>query len=88
MLDAHRRALVATLRVTTDTPGFAAEVQAGPTSQGPFTRVSASKTINESTVFKLRELKPARFLLIWVTRVGATPGAGGAAHVNEVHAVG
>src|SRR5262245_20760591 len=51
VLDAGKPANLTTLRVVTDTPGFAAEVQAGSRPQGPFTHVSGSRTVGVTAVF-------------------------------------
>jgi hypothetical protein len=66
--------------VTTDTPGFTAEIRAGPSASGPFDAVvSPGQTVNESTTFELRG-EPARFYVVWITALD------GRAHVNEVKA--
>jgi serine/threonine-protein kinase len=68
------------LTVTTDTPGFTAEIRAGPAPTGPFdTVVSAGRTVNGTTTFPL-EGEPARFYVVWITALD------GRAHVNEVKA--
>ena len=65
--------------VTTDTPGYAAQVQVGSSETGPFTSVSASKTTTGRTVYALKPRR-ARYLVIWITSMPA----GGVADVNEV----
>jgi eukaryotic-like serine/threonine-protein kinase len=68
------------LTVTTDTPGFTAEIRAGPSASGPFdTVVSPGQRVNESTTFELRG-EPARFYVVWITDLD------GRAHINEVTA--
>ena len=68
------------LTVTTDTPGFTAEIRAGPAPTGPFdTVVSAGRTVNGTTTFPL-EGEPARYYVVWITALD------GRAHVNEVTA--
>ena len=71
----------AKLAVTTDTPGFTAEIRAGSSASGPFDRVvAAGKTVNASTTFDL-EGDSARFYVVWITDLD------GRAHVNEVKGV-
>jgi serine/threonine protein kinase len=68
------------LIVTTDAPGFTAEIRAGVTATGPFERVSDSQTVEGTTTFQLDRGSPDRYLLVWITRLQ------GVAHVNEVTA--
>jgi 23S rRNA (guanine745-N1)-methyltransferase len=65
--------------VTTDTPGYAAQVQVGSSATGPFTSVSASKTTTGRTVYALKPRR-ARYLVIWITSMPTE----GVADVNEV----
>jgi serine/threonine-protein kinase len=67
--------------VTTDTPGFTAEIKAGGSPQGPFETVGESKTVEESTTWDLDGAE-ARYYVVWITDLGehAQP------HVNEVKA--
>ena len=72
---------VSTLRVTTDTPGFTAEIRAGNAQSGPFDEVvGPAKTVGATTTWKLDT--DARFLTIWITRLD------GVARVNEAKATG
>jgi eukaryotic-like serine/threonine-protein kinase len=73
---------VETLTVSTDTPGFTAEIRAGesPTSFGD--PISAAQTLAGKTTFELDDTD-ARFLLLWITELDS-----GSAHVNEVTAAG
>ena len=65
--------------VTTDTPGFTAEIRAGGSAQGPFDEVvGEAKTVSGTTTWELDT--DARFLTIWITRLDRV------AHVNEVRA--
>ena len=65
--------------VTTDTPGYTAEIRAGSSAQGPFDEVvGAAKTVGASTVWEIDTT--ARFLAIWITRLDHV------AHVNEIKA--
>jgi serine/threonine-protein kinase len=68
------------LTVTTDTPGFTAEIRAGASPTGPFDRkVSDSKTVEDSTTFDLTDAE-AQYYVVWITDLD------GVAHVNEVTA--
>ena len=69
----------ATLTVTTDTPGYTAEIRAGSSQQGPFDEVvGEAKTVAATTAWELDT--DARYLTIWITDLD------GVAHVNEVKA--
>jgi hypothetical protein len=73
---------VAQLAVSTDTPGFTAEIRAGNSAEGPFdTVVGESKTVEASTTWDLEETD-SRYLTIWITDLDRV------AHVNEVKATG
>jgi hypothetical protein len=65
------------VRVTTETPGFTAEIRAGAAATGPFRRVSPSMQVNGTTVFRL-DSDPARYYVVWITDLDRV------AHVNEV----
>jgi hypothetical protein len=67
------------LTITTDTPGFTAEIRAGDSPQGPFDPVSQSATIENRRRYNLTDAK-ARYFVVWITDVS------GSAHVNEVTA--
>jgi hypothetical protein len=65
--------------VSTDTPGFTAEIRAGSSAQGPFDQVvGPAKTVGPRTVWEVDT--EARFLAIWITRLDRL------AHVNEARA--
>jgi serine/threonine protein kinase len=81
VLDASRAVTLNRVTVTTDTPGFVAEIQAGDASTGPFHAVSSSQTVAGRTTFDLSKAK-GRYFELWITRVPA----GGRADVNEVTA--
>ena len=68
-----------TLTVNTPTPGFTAQVKAGPSRQGPFTDDSAPQTVDATTTFRLTGAT-ARYYVIWITRLPA----GGKAEISEV----
>ncbi|HET9323528.1 MAG TPA: protein kinase [Gaiellaceae bacterium] len=79
VLDAGREVEPRSLMITTDTPGFTAEIRAGSSPQGPFEPVSGSGTIENRRRYTLRDAK-ARYFVVWITQVT------GSAHVNEVTA--
>ena len=80
VLDAGRAVEPEQLTVTTDQPGFTAEIHAGSEAGGPFTRVSPRRTVNGRTAFPLRLAEPTRYFVVWIT----DPGPRGVARVNEV----
>jgi serine/threonine-protein kinase len=68
--------------VTTDTPGYTAEIRAGSSEQGPFDAVvGAAKTVAASTTWDLEDTD-GRYLVVWITELDRL------AHVNEVEATG
>ena len=67
--------------VTTDTPGFTAEIEVGNSSGGPFHAVSSPQTVNSETTFALSDAK-APYFVVWITDLGTLSKA----HVNEVTA--
>jgi predicted Ser/Thr protein kinase len=79
ILDAHRSVSPKTITVTTDTPGFTAEIQAGNLI-GSFQRVSDSQTVGRTSTFHLTG--GGRYFVVWITDLGASPSV----HVNEVKA--
>ena len=85
VLDAGSPVKLSGLAVTTDTPGFTAKIEAGSTPGGPWTPVSAVKTVASTTTFSLHPSSSTRYYLLWLTSLA--PGVD-LTHVNEVHAVG
>jgi len=81
VLDAGRTVSLGELTVTTETPGFIAEIQAGGSPQGPFETVSASQTVEATTTFEVSG-EDARYFVVWITEVPSE----GTARVNEVEA--
>jgi eukaryotic-like serine/threonine-protein kinase len=80
VVDAGERRELSQLSITTDTPGFTAEVRAGNAAEGPFDAVvGASKTVGQTAVWDL-EGADHRYYTIWITALD------GRAHVNEVKA--
>jgi serine/threonine-protein kinase len=85
VLEAASARRLQSVTVTTDTPGFTAEIQAGPSAGGPFARISSSRVVNGTTRFPIVGGRPAQFYLVWITKL---PPGGDVAHVNEVVAKG
>jgi hypothetical protein len=81
VLDAGRAVTVHQVTVTTDTPGFTAEIQAGAAAGGPFQTVSDPKPVSGQTTFDLRDAH-ARYYVVWITNLGSNASA----HVNNVSA--
>ena len=80
ILDAHRSVSPKTITVTTDTPGFTAEIQAGDTPSS-FHSVSGPKSVDRITTFDLNG-GSGRYFVVWITDLGGYSSA----HVNEVKA--
>jgi predicted Ser/Thr protein kinase len=83
VLDAARTADVKRITVSTDTPGFTAEIRVGSSPSGPFAPDSASRTVNATTTFALQG-RTARYYVVWITNLGSNRSV----HVNEVRARG
>jgi eukaryotic-like serine/threonine-protein kinase len=81
VLDASRANNISKLIVRSDSPGFTARVQAGPSSSGGFSSVSAPQTVGDRTVFSIRG-DAAQYYTVWVTDLGPN----NVVHVNEVTA--
>jgi serine/threonine-protein kinase len=81
VLDAGGSVTVSHLTVTTDTPGFTAEIQAGDSPNGPFHQVSGPQTVSSRTTFDLSNARGS-YYVVWITDLGPTSQA----HVNEVTA--
>jgi eukaryotic-like serine/threonine-protein kinase len=80
VLDATQTVEVGTITVTSDTPGFQAEIRTGDSPEGPFDRtVSGSQTVEAETRFDLSDAT-SRYFVVWITDLD------GVAHVNEVRA--
>jgi serine/threonine-protein kinase len=81
VLEAPRTAAARSITVTTDTPGYTAQILAGGSPTGPFVEDSASNTVNARTTFELHG-RGARYYVVWITNLGAHQSV----HVNEVTA--
>jgi eukaryotic-like serine/threonine-protein kinase len=79
VLDARRSVELSELRVTSDTPGFTAEIRASDSASGGFKSVSDEQTVEGSTTFGLSG-GSYRYYLVWIT------DPNGRAHINEVRA--
>jgi eukaryotic-like serine/threonine-protein kinase len=84
LLDAGERVDPSRFLVTTDTPGFKAEIRAG-SSDGRFEPVSPNRIVNGTTAFPI-ETDGARYFVVWITEL--QPGSEVAARINEVRARG
>ena len=69
------------ITITTDTPGFTAQIQVGDSRGGPFRTVSASKVVSGQTSFDLQDAH-GRYYVVWITNLGQLSSA----HVNTVRA--
>jgi serine/threonine-protein kinase len=65
------------LVVTSDTPGFTAEIRAGNRRQGPFEPVSEEQQVSGRASFDLETDGERRFYLVWITDPNTR------AHLNE-----
>ena len=79
VLDAGESRSLDRVEVTTDTPGFTAEIRAGGSPQGPFETVGEGKQAGAETSWKL-DGEEARYYVVWITALD------GVARVNEVSA--
>ena len=66
VLDAGRRVRVRQVVVDSPTPGVRAEIRIGSSRTGPFTRVSAAKTLTARTTFPVAG-RAGRYVVVWVT---------------------
>ena len=83
VLDAGHAAKPAGITILTTTPGFTAEIQAGPSAGGPFHPVSATQTINGTTTIRLDLHAPSRYFVVWITRL---PAGVSSVQITEVQA--
>ena len=84
VLDLGRTFRVDKATLTSDTPGFRAELQAGLGPNGPFHQISRPRVIQGGTTFGTKKPARARYVNVWIT---ALPGDG-VAHLNEIHVLG
>jgi serine/threonine-protein kinase len=83
VLDAGKLVELDQLVVTTDTPGFTAQIEATNSEGGTPDKISDSKVVGRTTRFDLSPNGPKQFYVIWITKL--PPGLN-YAHVNEVRA--
>lgn len=79
---APRAMKLTSMTITSNTPGWTAEIKAGPSDSGPFQTVSSSQTVGTNDTFSLHVQSPERYYLIWITHLAPQ----GYANVNEVTA--
>jgi serine/threonine-protein kinase len=83
VLDAHGPVDLTRVTVASDTPGFTAEIEATNVLGGVPHPVSDKQTVGRLTAFDIHADAPARYYLVWITKM---PLGRGSAHVNEVRA--
>ena len=81
VVDAGDARSLSQIAVTTDTPGFTAEIKAGDSAEGPFETVAAGKAVGATTTWDL-DGSEARFYVVWITDLGDEAQV----HINEVKA--
>jgi eukaryotic-like serine/threonine-protein kinase len=82
VLDANSSVKLASLTVTTPTPGFVAEIQSGDSPTGGFTPDSSSQTVTSSTTTFTLNGATAQYYVVWITKL--PPGF--RAEISEVTA--
>jgi hypothetical protein len=82
VFDAQRPTALDRVVVSTDTPGFRAEIRVAGAAVGPYRTVSARRTVTPRTRFPLRRAR-GRYVLVWITDLPD----GSAANVSEVRAL-
>ena len=81
ILDAGSSVKLASITVTTPTPGFTAEIQVGDSQNGPFSVDSSSQSVASPTTFDLQG-KTGQYYVVWITELPP----GGSAEISEVTA--
>jgi serine/threonine protein kinase len=83
VLQAPSALALSQLTVVSAAPGFRARIQAGPSSDGPFTNVSDEEEVGEQTTFAIDTGgEKYQYYVIWLR----LPREGGQAEINEVTA--
>jgi eukaryotic-like serine/threonine-protein kinase len=85
VVDAGADRALSSLTVTTDLPGWTAEIRAGDSTTSFPQSVGESRTAGARTTWEL-EGEPARYYLIWITAMASDSDGKDRAHVNEVTA--
>jgi predicted Ser/Thr protein kinase len=81
VLDAGAATGLRALTVSSDTPGFTADVLVGDRERGPFAVDSPSRRVGGRTTFALQG-RAGRYYVVWITNLGSHHQV----HVNEVSA--
>ncbi|MBV8065904.1 MAG: serine/threonine protein kinase [Actinobacteria bacterium] len=79
VLDAGSSMKLGSVTVSTPTPGFTAQIKAGPSPSGPFAADSSTQTVSSSTTFHLNGAN-ARYYVVWISRLPS----GGKAEISDV----
>lgn len=69
VLDAGSAVKLAHLTVTTPTPGFTAEIQAGDSPTGSFSADSSSQTVTGTTTTFTLDGQTAQYYVVWITQL-------------------
>ena len=80
VLDAGEQRQLEQIAMSSETPGFSAEIQAGDSAEGPFETISANKTVGGQTTTWSLQAADSRYYVVWITELI------GSARVNEVRA--
>jgi serine/threonine-protein kinase len=82
VVDAGRSVVLKKLTVTTDTPGYKAQIRTASSATGPLGAVdSPTQTVSATTTFPLTGAT-SRYYIVWITDLGGNRQA----HINEVKA--
>jgi serine/threonine-protein kinase len=84
VLDAQGVVTLSKLGISSDTPGFRAQIRVGDSPEGPFRPASGSRVVGQRTIFTLNEDAHGRYFVVWITQLGQGYRY---AHVNEADAV-
>ena len=87
VLDAGSPAALHALTISTDTPGFAAEIQSGSSASGPFRVVSPTRAVGARTTFPIRGAGSQRYYVVWITSLAPASAPRYQADVSEVTVV-
>jgi tRNA A-37 threonylcarbamoyl transferase component Bud32 len=80
VVDAGRRTSLSQVTLTSETPGFSAEIRAGGSAAGPFNRrISPNRSVGGTTTFTINDGE-IRYFVVWITSLD------GSARINEVKA--
>jgi hypothetical protein len=82
VLDAGSSVKLASLMVTTPTPGFTAKIQAGDSPNGGFATDSSSQTVTGTTATFTLDGKTTQYYVVWITQLPP----GNRAQISEVTA--